>query len=92
MNHNTTEIKQISPELIAGYVLMRSLSSKNLYNVFVVDSDGSILFAAATDLTFEKAQAMVEVINNEYYPYVPTPTEAIEVDLAGQKRYFNAVK
>ena len=77
MKHNTLdrqqnltdsdETIQIPPELIAGHIIQRSPTDKFKYNIYAVDSDGDLLFCAASDLPFEKASAMVEVVNQEHY-------------------------
>ena len=92
MKYNINETEVISPELITGYIIQRSPTDKFKYNIYAVDSDGDLLFCAASDLTFEKASAMVEVVNQEYYPVVPSPTELVEVEIANEKRIFNAKK
>lgn len=92
-NENTQNIEvQISPEEIAGYIMLRSLSDRNKFNIFAVNSKDELLFAAATDLDFEKASALVEAINGEHYPHVLSPTELVEVELAGEKRIFSVKK
>lgn len=92
MKYSINETEGISPELITGYIIQRSPTDKFKYNIYAVDSDGDLLFCAASDLTFEKASAMVEVVNQEYYPVVPSPTELVEVEIANEKRIFNAKK
>ena len=84
---NETEV--IPSELIAGYIIQRSPTDKFKYNIYAVDSDGYILFCEASDLTFEKASAMVEVVNQEYYPAVPTPTEAVFIEIGGESKVYN---
>lgn len=89
---DSNETIQIPPELIAGYIIQRSPTDKFKFNVYATDFEGDLLFCAASDLTFEKASAMVEVVNQEYFPVVPSPTELVEVEIANQKRIFNAKK
>lgn len=89
---NNEETIQIDPSLIAGYILLRSPTDKFKYNVLAVDANGKLLFAAATDLSFEQASAMVDAVNQEYYPVVPTPTEIVEIELVGQNRIFKVAK
>lgn len=99
MKHNTLdrqqnladsdETIQIPPELIAGYIIQRSPMDKFKFNVYATDSDGDLLFCADSDLTFEKASAMVEVVNQEYYPVVPTPTEAVFIEIGGESKVYN---
>ena len=89
MKFNITETIQIPPELIAGYILLRSPTDKFKFNVMAVDSDGDLLFCAASDLTFEKASAMVEVVNQEHFPVVPSPTEVVFVEIGGESKVYN---
>lgn len=89
MKFNITETIQIPPELIAGYILLRSPMDKFKFNVYGVDSEGDLLFCAASDLTFEKASAMVEVVNQEYYPVAPTPTESVFIEIGGESKVYN---
>lgn len=89
MKYNTNETEVIPPELIAGYIIQRSPTNKNLYNIFAVDSTDNLLFCAASDLTFEKASAMVEVVNQEHYPIAPTPTEAVFIEIGGESKVYN---
>lgn len=84
---NETEV--ISPELIAGYILLRSPTDKFKFNIYATDSDGDLLFCAASDLTFEKASAMVEVVNQEHFPVVPSPTEVAFVQIGGESKVYN---
>lgn len=74
---------------IAGYQIMRSTADQNLFNVFSVDSKGELLACVEVDLSFEKASALVEVVNKEYYPYVPTPTETIFIEIGGESKVYN---
>lgn len=89
MKFNTNETEVISPELIAGYIIQRSPTDKFKFNIYAVDSDGYLLFCAASDLTFEKASAMVEVVNNEHFPIVPSPTEAVFIEIGGESKVYN---
>ena len=89
---NTNETFHIPEERIAGYIMLRSPTDKFKYNVLAVDANEELLFAAATDLSFEQASAMVDAINQEYYPVVPTPTEIVELELVGQNRIFKVAK
>ena len=86
---DSDETIQIPPELISGYIVRRSPTDKFKFNIYATDSDGGLLFCAASDLTFEKASAMVEVVNQEYYPVVPSPTEAIFVEIGGESKVYN---
>ena len=86
---DSNETIQIPPELIAGYIIQRSPTDKFKFNVYATDSDGDLLFCAASDLTFEKASAMVEVVNQEHYPVVPSPTEAVFVEIGGESKVYN---
>ena len=89
MKYNINETIQIPPELIAGYILLRSPTDKFKFNVYGVDSEGDLLFCAASDLPFDKASAMVEVVNQEYYPNAPTPTEAVFIEIGGESKVYN---
>lgn len=89
MKHNTNETEVIPPELIAGYVLLRSPTDRNLFNIYATDSEGELLFCAASDLTFEKASAMVEVVNREHFPVVESPTETVFVEIGGISKVYN---
>lgn len=84
---NETEV--INPEIIAGYIIQRSPTDKFKFNIMAVSEDDSPLFCAASDLTFEKASAMVEVVNQEYYPVVPTPTESVFIEIGGESKVYN---
>ena len=92
MKYAVNETTQVSPEQIAGYIFMRSPALHFKFNVFAVDSDGDLLFCLASDLDFEKASSWVDALNREYYPEVLTPTELVEIEIAGQKRIFNIKK
>lgn len=83
------ETINIDPSLIAGYILLRSPTDKFKFNVYATDRDNELLFCAASDLTFEKASAMVEVVNQEYYPVAPTPTEAVFIEIGGESKVYN---
>ena len=80
---------QINPEDIAGYIIRRSPTSRLLFNVFCVDRKEELLFCAASDLSAEKAMAVVDALNEQYYPYVLTPTEAALVEVGGVEKVYN---
>ena len=86
---DSNETIQIPPELIAGYIIQRSPTDKFKFNIYATDSDGDLLFCAASDLPFEKASAMVDVVNQEHYPVVPSPTEAVFVEIGGESKVYN---
>ena len=86
------DIQQINPDEIAGYVIQRSLASHFKFSVFAVNSDGDYLFCAASDLEFEKATALVDAVNKEYFPVVPSPTELVTIQLENEQRIFSAAK
>ena len=86
------DIQQIHPDEIAGYVIQRSPASHFKFSVFAVDSDGDYLFCAASDLDFEKATSLVDAVNKEYFPVLPTETELVEIQLAEEKRIFKVAK
>ena len=80
---------ELDPSLIAGYILLRSLTDKFKFNCYAVDRDNDLLFCAASDLDFEKASAWVEAINKEFYPVVPSPTEVAFVEVGGESKVYN---
>lgn len=86
---DSNETIQIPPELIAGYIIQRSPTDKFKFNVLAVDNEGDLLFCAASDLTFEKASAMVDVVNNEHFPVVESPTETVFVEIGGISKVYN---
>ena len=86
------DIQQIHPDEIAGYVIQRSPASHFKFSVFAVDSDGDYLFCAASDLDFDKATALVDAVNKEYFPVVPSPTELVTIQLENEQRIFSAAK
>ena len=86
------DIQQIHPDEIAGYIIQRSPASHFKFSVFAVDSDGDYLFCAASDLEFEKATALVDAVNKEYFPVVPSPTELVTIQLENEQRIFSAAK
>ena len=86
------ETIQINPIEIAGYIIQRSPASHFKFSVFAVNSDGDYLFCAASDLDFEKATSLVDAVNKEYFPVVPTETELVEIQLAEEKRIFKVAK
>jgi len=79
----------INPDDIAGYIIRRSCTSRLLFDVFGVDPKGELLFCAASDLSAEKAMAFVQSLNEEFYPYVLTPTEAAFVEVGGVEKVYN---
>ena len=89
MKYTTNETIQISPEQIAGYILLRSPTDKFKFNVYATDKDNDLLFCAASDLDFEKASAWVEAINKEFYPVVESPTETVFVEIGGISKVYN---
>ena len=86
------DIQQIHPDEIAGYIIQRSPASHFKFSVFAVDSDGNYLFCAASDLDFEKATSLVDAVNKEYFPVVPSPTELVTIQLENEQRIFSAAK
>ncbi len=89
---NNEETINIDPAQIAGYILLRSPTDKFKFNCYAVDSEGDYLFCEASDLDFEKATALVDAVNKEYYPVLPTETELVEIQLAEEKRIFKVAK
>ena len=86
------DIQLINPDEIAGYVIQRSPASHFKFSVFAVNSDGDYLFCAASDLDFEKATSLVDAVNKEYFPVVPSPTELVTIQLENEQRIFSAAK
>ena len=86
------DIQQINPDEIAGYIVQRSPASHFKFNAYAVNSNGDYLFCAASDLDFEKATSLVDAVNKEYFPVVPTETELVEIQLAEEKRIFKVAK
>ena len=83
------DIQQIHPDEIAGYIVQRSPASHFKFNAYAVNSNGDYLFCAASDLEFEKATALVDAVNKEYFPVVPTPTEVAFVEIGGESKVYN---
>ena len=75
------DIQQINPDEIAGYLIKRSPTLHFKFNAYAVNSDRDYLFCAASDLDFEKATSLVDAVNKEYFPVVPSPTESCRGDL-----------
>ena len=92
MKYTTNETIQISPEQIAGYILLRSRVDKFKFNCYAVDKEDVILFCAASGLDSEEASTWAEAINKEFYPVMPTETEIVEIQLAEEKRIFKVAK
>ena len=86
------DIQQIHPDEIAGYLIKRSPASHFKFRVFAVNSDGDYLFCAASDLDFEMATSLVDAVNKEYFPVVPSPTELVTIQLENEQRIFSAAK
>ena len=89
MKYTIEDEIQVNPALIAGYVIQRSPTSRFLFNVYGVDSDGDYLFCAASDLDFEKATSLVDAVNKEYFPVVESPTETVFVEIGGISKVYN---
>jgi len=79
----------INPEDIAGYIIQRSPTSNILFNIYAVSQNNEWLFCAASDLSFEKATSYVDALNQEHYPYVPSPTEAVFIEVGGVDKVYN---
>ena len=86
------DIQQIHPDEIAGYIIQRSPTSHFKFNAYAVNSYGDYLFCAASDLDFEKATRLVDAVNKEYFPVVPSPTELVTIQLENEQRIFSAAK
>ena len=89
MKYTIEDEIQVDPSLIAGYILLRSPTDKFKFNVYAVNSDGDYLFCAACDLDFEKATSLVDAVNKEFYPVVPSPTEVAFVEIGGESKVYN---
>ena len=83
------DIQQINPDEIAGYVIQRSPTNKALFNVFAVDDNYEPLFCVECDLSLEEAQQKVDAVNKEYFPIVPSPTEATFIEVGGIYKVYN---
>jgi hypothetical protein len=83
------DIQQIHPDEIAGYLIKRSPTNKGLFNVFAVDDSYEPLFCVESDLSLEEAQQKVDAVNKEYFPVVPSPTEATFIEVGGIYKVYN---
>ena len=83
------DIQQIHPDEIAGYLIKRSPTDKALFNVFAVDDNYEPLFCVECDLSLEEAQQKVDAVNKEYFPVVPSPTEATFIEVGGIYKVYN---
>lgn len=83
------KIEYVQEDDVVGYAIQRSFTDKNLFDVFAVDSNGDFLFCADANLSFEKASALVDAVNQEHFPYVPTPTETVFVKIGGTEKVYN---
>jgi hypothetical protein len=88
-NAMNNETIQVVPEQIAGYVIQRSPTDKFKFNCYAVDKEDELLFCAASDLDFEKATTLVDAVNKEYFPVVPSPTEVAFVEIGGESKVYN---
>lgn len=79
----------VNPDEIAGYIIRRSPTSQLRFDVFGVDSKDELLFCAASDMNAETAMCLVDAFNREHYPYVPTPTEAVFIEVGGVEKVYN---
>ena len=86
---NNEEAINIDPAQIAGYILLLSPTDKFKFNCYAVDKEGELLFCAASDLDFDKASALIEAINKEFYPVVESPTEVAFVGIGGDSKVYN---
>ena len=89
MKYTANDTINIDPAQIAGYILLRSPTDKFKFNCYAVDKEGELLFCADSDLDFEKASALLEAINKEFYPVVPSPTEVAFVEIGGESKVYN---
>ena len=89
MKYTANDTIELDPSLIAGYILLRSPTDKFKFNCYAVDKEDELLFCAASDLDFDKASAWVEAINKEFYPVVPSPTEATFIEVGGIYKVYN---
>lgn len=79
----------INPDEIAGYIIRRSNTSRLHFDIFGVNSESELLFCIASDVDFDKATSWVDALNKEYYPEVPTPTEAAFIEVGGESKVYN---
>ena len=89
MKYTTNDTIELDPSLIAGYILLRSPADKFKFNCYAVDKEDELLFCAASDLDFEKATSLVDAVNKEYFPVVPSPTEATFIEVGGIYKVYN---
>lgn len=92
MKYNTNETEVIHPDNIAGYIIQRSPTNKLFFNVAAVSRDNEILFCVASDLSFERASTMVDVVNSEHFPVLPSPTELVTIQMENEQRIFKVAK
>ena len=83
------DIQQIYHDEIAGYLIKRSSTNKGLFDVFAVDDNYESLFCVESDLSLEEAQQKVHAVNKEFYPVVPSPTEATFIEVGGIYKVYN---
>ena len=83
------ETIQINPIEIAGYIIQRSPASNFLFDVFAVNHEGELLVCVESHLSLEEAQQKVDAVNKEYFPVVPSPTEATFIEVGGIYKVYN---
>ncbi len=86
-----SNLSYIDPSEVAGFTLSRSLDNNLEFDVFAVDKNGQVLYVADINLDFDTATAWVEAANSTF-PVQPTILELVEIEMNGDKRFFNAAK
>jgi hypothetical protein len=91
MQTNNQDLPSISEDEVAGFTISRSLDNKMEFDVFAVDKNGQVLYVADINLDFDTATAYVEAANSTF-PVEPTILELVEIEMNGDKRFFNATR
>lgn len=86
-----SNLSYIDPSEVAGFTLSRNLDNNLEFDVFAVDKNGQVLYVADINLDFDTATAWVEAANSTF-PVEPTILELVEIEMNGDKRFFNAAK
>jgi nitrate reductase NapAB chaperone NapD len=60
------ELLTVTKDQVAGFRIYRSPVQVKYCNVVAVDSQGKLLVVVSSDLTFDEASLMVDMLNEEY--------------------------
>jgi len=77
MNEKYEVLSSVPEDVVVGFIVRKSLSQRNLFDIFSVDKHQDLIACVETDLEMEVALEIVSAVNSTFPTYL-TDTEMLE--------------